>query len=185
MCSGPYPRYFTKFPRRGTSTNRHEEKKIAVSLEFVDEFALTQLRTSNRNGHAQNRESPSKSGDAVRRMTSRYCTPLKYSFFCFHSVSQRFNRARMKKKSRSDTHDDALVIHNGRSDRNGYTSCYLHILGHRSIPTDYIHFSQPSAKLNSMLQNHIATWDRTYDLTLGPFLLTTRLHEAMTCCTSR
>ena len=43
-----------KFPRRGTSTNRHEEKKIAVSLEYVDEFALTQFRmptqfrTSNR-----------------------------------------------------------------------------------------------------------------------------------------
>ena len=37
-----------KFPRRGTSTNRHEEKKIAVSLEYVDEFALTQLKTEPR-----------------------------------------------------------------------------------------------------------------------------------------
>ena len=32
---------------------------------------------------------------------------------------------------------------------------------------------------------HDETWDRTCDLTLEPFLLTTRLHEATTRCTPR
>ena len=85
---------------KNTSRSSQMSRAVMRTSQYAYEGhrGVRAQRFLNRNGHAQNRESPSKSGDAVRRMTSRYCTPLKYSFFCFHNVSQRFNRARIEKK---------------------------------------------------------------------------------------
>ena len=47
------------------------------------------------------------------------------------------------------------VIYIRRLDRNWYTSYDLTVLGHRSIPTDYIHVSQPSGRRVGRTKIHV------------------------------